>query len=305
MNRLAQNSSISPICGERKEVKIVAPQTAALPKNVAWIGSHAPIVLNPTFWILCAVAVSFALGFTVDHHIKARTIGTPNHIVSGGSMYPTFDSGDELIIRDLKDGEALKRGWIVKFTINGDPNNVKRVMALPGQEWQGKFVPEGYVALWGDCKYTTEPDLPLIPLNDVTGQVVGVRYAKQWESPEGKKTVDQKVVVKVMPAQDPLSIDGINISRVDRNSGSLTEIGISGDVRKFYHKNSVLLEESTSSVYHVKDVGFDPTIAPYGLTRILTREQFGSWTNGGRVVLLADKKAPPKDVAALFVKLIY
>lgn len=280
----------------------MAPQAAVFPKPnyASWINSHVPMIQKPAFWFVCAVAISFVLGILVDHEIKVKTIGTPNHKVSGGSMYPTFDSGDELVIRELEGGESLKRSWIVKFTINGDPNNIKRVMALPGQTWRGSIVPEGYVALWGDCNYTTDPNLPLIPISNVTGRVVGVRYAKQWESPEGRKLTDQKAEPKVMPAQEPLTIAGVKISRVDRNSNTLTEIGIAGDVRKYYDENDIILEESTSRLYHVKEVGFDPTVPPHGLSRILTVEQFGSWTNDGRIVLLASGQKPPKDVASVF-----
>lgn len=257
----------------------------------------------PAFWCVVLALIGFAVGMSVNHQLTKKSYGVPNYKVSGGSMSPTFDSGDQLIIRDILPGEQIQIGWIVRFTLDGDPDNVKRVMALAGQSWQDKIVPGGYVALWGDCRHATDPYLPLIPVKDVTGVVTGVHYAEFWESPEGKQQIPEQSEPKVMPPQDPIKVEGINILRVDQNNLSLTEIGVPGDVSSYYRQGDVILEESTSKAYHVKDVGFDPEHPPMGITRLLTVEQFGSITNDGRVVLLAPEQQIPRNIGQLFTRL--
>ena len=254
-------------------------------------------------WLIAVVA-SFVIGLRVDHEMKRRHEGVYNYVVSGGSMYPTFDSGDELMIRDLRPREVLKTDTIIRFRYGGD-DNVKRLKALAGQVWEGRLVPEGMVAIAGDCKYTTDPNLPaFIPSKDVVGVVVAVRYAELWQSPEGRKEPAPKIgATAVVPAeQEPLQIDGVKIVRVDKNASSLTDIGIVGDLRSYYKVGCMIIEESTAKVYRVKEVGFDPMVAG-GMTRLLTVPQFGSWTNDGRVALLARGQGPPKDVASVFRKL--
>lgn len=257
----------------------------------------------PTFWYVVLALIGFAAGMSVNHQITKKSYGIPNYKVSGGSMSPTFDSGDQLIIRDILPEEQIQIGWIVRFTLEGDPHNVKRVMALAGQSWQDRIVPDGYVALWGDCRYATDPNLPLIPVENITGVVTGVHYAEFWESPEGKKKMPEQSTPKVMPAQQPIKLGGVDILRVDQNSFSLTEIGIPGDASAYYHPGDVILEESTEAAYHVKDVGFDPKEPPMGMTRILTEEQFGSYTNDGRILLLAPGQKVPENIGQLFIKL--
>lgn len=257
----------------------------------------------PAFWYVVLALIGFAIGMLANHQLTKKAYGVPNYKVSGSSMSPTFESGDELIIRDILPGEQIQIGWIVRFTLNGDPDNVKRVMALAGQSWQDRIVPDGYVALWGDCRHATDPHLPLIPVKDITGVVTGVHYAEFWESPEGEIITKEESHPRVMPQQDPIKVDGINIVRVDQNKLSLTEIGIPGDVSSYYHPGDVILEESTSKAYHIKDVGFDPEHAPLGITRLLTVEQFGSITNDGRVILLAPDQRIPENIGQLFLRL--
>lgn len=257
----------------------------------------------PAFWYVVLALIGFAIGMLADHQLTKKAYGVPNYKVSGSSMSPTFESGDELIIRDILPGEQIQIGWIVRFTLKGDPDNVKRVMALAGQSWQDKIVPDGYVALWGDCRHATDPYLPVIPVKDVTGVVTGVHYAEFWESPEGEKKVSEESKPKVMPPQEPIKVGGVDILRVDQNAFSLTEIGVPGDVSAYYHPGDVILEESTEAAYHVKDVGFDPKEPPMGMTHILTEEQFGTITNDGRIVLLAPGQEVPKNIGQLFTKL--
>lgn len=253
------------------------------------------------FWLIATV--SFVIGFRVDHELKRRQDGVWNHTVSGGSMIPTFDSGDMLQIRHVGQDEQLQPDSIVRFRYKGE-YNVKRLKALPGQVWEGRLVPKGMVAVTGDCKYTTDPNLPtFVPREDVVGVVVAVRYAELWQSPEGRTERAIKSYQTSVPAkQKPLTIDGVEIVRVDFNSSSLTDIGVIGDLRPYYSVGSTIIEESTAKAYVIKEVGLDPTVKG-GLTRLLTDPEFGSWTNSGRVALLGPKSKAPKDIPALFRKI--
>jgi len=250
------------------------------------------------YYMVLVLLAAFLCGVRTDHEYKTRTEGTYNAKVSGGSMYPTLNSGDEIKIRVVGADELLRTDWIVEFGYAGE-KNIKRLKALEGQVWEGRIVPPGYVAIAGDCRYSTDPGLPpFIPRKDVTGVVVAARYADRFESPEGQKGEIAKDVPPKVPAkQNPVTIDGVRVLRVDKNASTLTDIGILGDLRPFYRTGSLIIEESTAKFYKVIDVGYAPRD---GMTRLKTTPDFGSWTNDGRVALLAAGEKPPADIAALF-----
>jgi len=254
-------------------------------------------------WYLAVLVVvgAFVVGVRWDHEAKRRAEGTYNGKVSGSSMYPALSSGDDIKVRKVIDDTVLRTDWIVEFRYMADMN-IKRLKAVEGQIWEGKIVPPGYVAVAGDNRYCTDPNLPVfIPRKDVTGVVVAVKYADRFESPEGRKDPVARDVPPVVPAKQEIhTINGVKILRVDKNASSLTDIGIVGDLRPYYQVGSTIIEESTAKAYRITDVGYSPRD---GMTRLATVPAFGSWTNDGRVALLGQKQALPRDIVGLFRKL--
>jgi len=253
-----------------------------------------------TFWLVVTILIAFAIGMATDHVVKTKKYGNPNHQASGSSMSPTFESGDWLIVKPLGHQDPIKPNWIIAFWYKGD-RNVKRVAALSGQPWEGKLVPEGYVAVRGDCLSTTER-LPFIPRGDIYGVVTGVRYSEFWVAPDGRIERVGDTTPTTPTPQPPRLVGGAKVVRVDRNCNmELTSIGLGGDVTSYYRSGMWIVEESTARAYRITDVGLDIHDSknhPRGMTRLMTKPCFDSAVTGGRVALL--QGPPPKNIATFF-----
>lgn len=224
--------------GRAPAAPVVERRTPSVPRLRRPARTPRPLwrrLLSAALWTVVAVCgTAYALSLLVPlwYQVNDERL----LIVTSGSMAPTFEAGDAVVLRAISRESDLKVGQVVSFwPVGSDQLVTHRVVALrhlpeltddpvtgervPKVDADGTTVTKPYVFTKGDANATADPNAT--PITRVRGVVLGVHTGWGWVLQWSTSAVGRAVMlVPPLVAVAVLEVLAVVDSRRDRHRAS-------------------------------------------------------------------------------------